>query len=308
MPCCAYCHQPLVAPPQAARPVLGKQEDRTPIYVAAGLGGLFVVFLIVLALQSGGSRTPKPSSRDEGAVRTMMPRSDHEEAPARGSGNPSKTAPEPATPPRSESSTTAAANPPAAGANPPLSSAQPPAAPSPSLSSPAASGDTAASVAGADALLGLRYDRKEGDKHAYEFAITIEASDRVLEVRGMDFLTVKSTHATLLTREQQVNGSATGFVVRSDGLLVTCAHVVEDATKIEAHIGGKKYPVRVVSIDKQHDLAVVRIDAAGLPVLELADSDKVSLAENVRAVGYPFCSMLGNSVKVTVGTVGDPRE
>lgn len=98
-------------------------------------------------------------------------------------------------------------------------------------------------------------------------------------------------------------GSGTAFVVHPDGLLVTCAHVVRGAAKVNVALGGKEYTGEVVGLDDRHDLALVRIAATKLPALPLADSEKVLLGEEVRAIGFPLSDVLGESVKVTRGSV-----
>ena len=101
------------------------------------------------------------------------------------------------------------------------------------------------------------------------------------------------------------NGAATGtaFVVNSNGILVTCAHVVESAAEIHVTLNNRKYPAEVVGFDTEHDLALLRVEATGLPSMAVANSDQVQLAEPVRVVGYPISDILGTSVKVTQGSV-----
>ena len=92
-------------------------------------------------------------------------------------------------------------------------------------------------------------------------------------------------------------------MVNHDGYIMTCAHVVEDADKIEVELGGRKYAARVIEINSQRDLALIRIAARNLPVLPLSDSSRIELAQHVRAVGFPLSDVLGTSVKITQGSV-----
>jgi hypothetical protein len=113
-----------------------------------------------------------------------------------------------------------------------------------------------------------------------------------------------SSHLTRLAgQEGGGGGSGTAFVVHRDGLLVTCAHVVRGASKVNVSLGGKTYSGDVVGIDDGHDLALVRIAANNLPALPLAAADTARLAEEVRAIGFPLSDVLGTSVKVTRGSV-----
>lgn len=85
----------------------------------------------------------------------------------------------------------------------------------------------------------------------------------------------------------QVEGGGSGFVVRSDGLIVTNRHVVEDGSAQYSVVtsDGKSYDARVVAKDTIADLALVKISATGLTVAELGDSDKLALGQKVIAIG-----------------------
>ena len=66
-------------------------------------------------------------------------------------------------------------------------------------------------------------------------------------------------------------------------------------------MGQKKYEATVVAQDKVHDLALLHANAADWPVLQLADSDRLELGQEVRVVGFPLSTVLGNSIKITRG-------
>ena len=100
-------------------------------------------------------------------------------------------------------------------------------------------------------------------------------------------------------------GLGTGFVVRSDGRIATNHHVIEGATDAVVTIGEREYrEVRVVAADPKHDLAVLAIDAADLPVLSLGDSGEVHPGTEVVAIGHPLG--LGNTI--SDGLVSGIRE
>jgi len=101
--------------------------------------------------------------------------------------------------------------------------------------------------------------------------------------------------------ETLASGSA--FVVHPDGLLLTCYHVVKDSARIRVTLRGKTYPAVLVSKDEKRDLAVLQINATGLPFLPWVDSRSVELGEEVRAFGFPLASELGDTLKVTRGTI-----
>jgi S1-C subfamily serine protease len=151
----------------------------------------------------------------------------------------------------------------------------------------------------------LAYRFNPGEEYAYSFTVKAEISGTSQQVSGMCTLTPSRDAAPAEFAEHQKTGqgSGSGFIVTSDGYVVTCAHVVEGSTKLEVVVAGQNYPAQVVAFDKEHDLAVVRIAAANLPTISLANSDAVELAEEVRAVGYPLSTLLGESVKITRGTI-----
>ncbi len=98
-------------------------------------------------------------------------------------------------------------------------------------------------------------------------------------------------------------GTGTAFVIHADGWLLTCAHVVGTAQTCQVSLGATKFPAKVIAKDTTHDLALLKIEAKALPTLPMADSDKVELGEEVRAIGFPLSTELGESVKATRGTI-----
>jgi len=83
--------------------------------------------------------------------------------------------------------------------------------------------------------------------------------------------------------------TGSGFIIESNGLIVTNAHVVEQAEWIQVRLAdGRRFNGRTVGLDSRVDLALVRIDASGLPVLPLGDSNRMRVGEFVLALGHPF--------------------
>jgi serine protease Do len=95
-----------------------------------------------------------------------------------------------------------------------------------------------------------------------------------------------------------VQGS--GFIVSPDGYILTNNHVVKNADEITVKLaGGRDYEAKVIGTDPDTEIAVIKIDANNLAVLELADSDTLEVGEWVLAIGNPF----GLSHTVTAGIV-----
>lgn len=84
-------------------------------------------------------------------------------------------------------------------------------------------------------------------------------------------------------------GSGSGVIIRNDGYIVTNNHVIEGASKIEVTLSNNKtYDAVLVGTDKATDVALIKIEAAGLPVIPFGDSDKLRLGEWVLAIGSPY--------------------
>ncbi len=95
-------------------------------------------------------------------------------------------------------------------------------------------------------------------------------------------------------------GQGSGVIVRPDGYILTNQHVVADASEIKVTIdSGREYDATVVGSDEETDLAVLRVEAAGLRAAGFADSDELEVGQWVLAVGNPF----GLDHTVTAGIV-----
>ncbi|MBL9129420.1 MAG: trypsin-like peptidase domain-containing protein [Verrucomicrobiales bacterium] len=80
-----------------------------------------------------------------------------------------------------------------------------------------------------------------------------------------------------------------GVVFREDGYILTNGHVVKEAEKIEVRLkDGRRLPAEVKGVDTESDIAVLKVDASGLPVARLGDSSKVRVGEFAIAIGAPF--------------------
>ena len=99
---------------------------------------------------------------------------------------------------------------------------------------------------------------------------------------------------------QQQQGQGSGFITRSDGVILTNAHVVEGASEVGVTLpDGRSFSGKVLGSDPVTDVAVVKVAAAGLPVAPLGDSSKVRPGEWAIAIGNP----LGLDNTVTAGII-----
>jgi putative serine protease PepD len=102
----------------------------------------------------------------------------------------------------------------------------------------------------------------------------------------------KDSVANVKSRTAQGEATGSGFVVSSQGLIVTNAHVVEGATAVSVTVGGgATHPATVVGRDESTDLAVLRVDDAGSETfapLRFADSGRLEVGDTTYAIGNPF--------------------
>jgi serine protease Do len=100
--------------------------------------------------------------------------------------------------------------------------------------------------------------------------------------------------------EQQPRGVGSGFIISADGFVMTNAHVVEGTEEVLVTLTDKReFKARIVGADKRTDVAVVKIDAAGLPFIRVGDVNRLKVGEWVMAIGSPF----GLDNTVTAGIV-----
>ena len=101
---------------------------------------------------------------------------------------------------------------------------------------------------------------------------------------GGDFLLPKFKKGK---KEEVKIGGGSGFIVSADGLVVTSRHVVADREAKYTVIvePTKKYPAKILARDPIHDIAILKINAKNLPCLELGDSSKIELGQDVIAIG-----------------------
>ncbi|MCC6241476.1 MAG: trypsin-like peptidase domain-containing protein [Gemmatimonadaceae bacterium] len=105
--------------------------------------------------------------------------------------------------------------------------------------------------------------------------------------------------------ERRSAGIGSGFIIRADGVIVTNAHVIGGASKVSVALrDGTTYDAKIVGIDENNDLAVVKITAPKLPVAPLGTSADLVVGEWSIAIGNPFGFVLGNSEpSVSVGVI-----
>jgi len=100
--------------------------------------------------------------------------------------------------------------------------------------------------------------------------------------------------------EDQPRGVGSGFILSSDGFIMTNAHVVEGADEVIVTLTDKReFKAKIIGADKRSDVAVVKIEATGLPAVKVGDVSRLKVGEWVMAIGSPF----GLENTVTAGIV-----
>ncbi|MEI6349930.1 MAG: trypsin-like peptidase domain-containing protein [Verrucomicrobiota bacterium] len=115
---------------------------------------------------------------------------------------------------------------------------------------------------------------KESDSEAFDFFFRSPDPD---------------SHKQFRMPEPPAKSEGSGFIIRADGYIATNQHVVDGAAKISVKLkDGRTFPAKLIGGDERTDIAVIKIDAANLPVAELGNSDAVRTGQIVCAIGVPF--------------------
>lgn len=136
----------------------------------------------------------------------------------------------------------------------------------------------------APAVVVIEAARKEDEDSADELQrFGMFFHDRDGEEPGRDALREK------FRAPQESRSEGSGFLIRADGHILTNLHVVAEADKIEVRLrDGRRFPARVLAADEKTDIAVLKVEAQGLPVAELGDSEALKVGQLVCAIGTPF--------------------
>ena len=134
---------------------------------------------------------------------------------------------------------------------------------------------------------------------------TLTEESAVINVANQDGKAVVEIKTTISSPDifiqQEQHGIGSGFIVRSDGYIVTNNHVVENARQLQVILrdGAKKYDARVVGTSPDDDVAVLKVDAQNLPALSWGDSSALKVGQLAIAIGSP----LGQQNSVTKGVI-----
>jgi len=92
-----------------------------------------------------------------------------------------------------------------------------------------------------------------------------------------------------LPQDYNVNSLGSGFIISPDGYILTCAHVIANASEIVVRLTDRReFEAKVIGMDERADVGLLKIDASDLPTLKLGDASKLEVGEWVLAIGAPF--------------------
>jgi len=169
------------------------------------------------------------------------------------------------------------------------------AVPAPALQSNPAAKDTAEAN---DAVV-----KSDGFAHDGTFTRAQICEIAAPSVVGIDIV----SPITYWGQTYEAEGSGSGGILTEDGYIATCAHVVENASKIKVYLNDDtEYEATLVGQDKRNDIAIIKIDAANLTAAEIGDSDMLTVGEDVIAIGNPLGELRGTATSGIISALRRP--
>ncbi|GHV72948.1 hypothetical protein AGMMS49940_02500 [Spirochaetia bacterium] len=113
----------------------------------------------------------------------------------------------------------------------------------------------------------------------------------------------QSNGAAVSPEEAIQFSSGTGFFISDDGILVTCAHVIENAEEITVSVDNIKYPATVLAKNSDTDLAVLKINYKSPYYFKITSFNMTNLGDKVRVLGFPLSGLLSADIRITDGII-----
>lgn len=152
-------------------------------------------------------------------------------------------------------------------------------------------------------LNGLRSTSVNADQVSFTAASDVLQTPRmVYENNAQSVVAISSViQSTVYGQVRQSTSTGSGFIISEDGYVVTNYHVIEGATSVTVVVSGDvEYTAEVVGSDSMNDVAVLKVEASGLPAVTLGSSDDLAIGDMVVAIGNPLGSL---TATLTVGYV-----
>lgn len=137
-------------------------------------------------------------------------------------------------------------------------------------------------------------------------------SPRTENKSDLQKLIANSRRSLVLIENLTKQGSAhtgSGFIATANGYILTCQHVIDDAQEVYARLAdGTQKGAKIISLDIENDLALIKIEGERLSPLKLGNSDKIMPGEQILVMGFPLGSKLGSEPTVSQGMISAIRE
>ena len=132
--------------------------------------------------------------------------------------------------------------------------------------------------------------------------IIASVKDSVVEI-NTEVITESSNYFSFFGfPSQQIieEGAGSGIIISEDGYIITNHHVIDGARNVKIYLtNDEEYEAKIVGSDEKSDIAVLKIEASGLPYAAFADSDAIEVGDDAIAIGNP----LGSGISVTTGII-----
>ncbi|MCL2042877.1 MAG: serine protease [Treponema sp.] len=102
---------------------------------------------------------------------------------------------------------------------------------------------------------------------------------------------------------QDADSSGTGFFINANGVIVTCAHVIEDMDRVVVLINNQEYSAEILRMDLEKDIAILSISYRNPFHFRLANFNTANLGDRLSVLGYPLSFILGSDIRYTEGSV-----
>jgi hypothetical protein len=120
-------------------------------------------------------------------------------------------------------------------------------------------------------------------------------------MKKITIILILSLFSVLLSGQSVSTG--TGFFITDSGHIITCAHVIEGASRIVIKIDNREYVAEVLSMEERIDLALIKINYRNPFHFRIANFNDVNLGDRINVLGFPLSSILGSDIKLTDGIV-----
>ncbi|MCL2443508.1 MAG: serine protease, partial [Treponema sp.] len=125
----------------------------------------------------------------------------------------------------------------------------------------------------------------------------------IVLIFGCITVSCKTTPVSTVFEDLTIESTGTGFFITNDGYVVTSAHVVEDAYVIGVWVNNNRFPAQLISMDRETDVAILKINYRPSNYFLLANIDAAKRADKIYVLGFPLTSILTSEIRITDGII-----